>query len=70
MRWVGTLLALAVLALGALWLLQGTGLLVIDPIACVGECQALRGASFAWSMAGIGLLVLAGGALAYIWRRR
>jgi hypothetical protein len=42
--------------LGGLWLLQGLGLVQIDPVACVAECEALEGPSPTW--AGIGGVVL------------
>lgn len=55
--------ALAVL-LGGLWLLQGLGLVQIDPVACVAECAPLEGPSLQW--AAIGLAVLVAG-LAGVW---
>ncbi len=56
--------------LGGLWLLQGLGLVEIDPIACVGDCVPVRGASPMWAV--IGFVVLAAGAVAiyYSLRRR
>jgi hypothetical protein len=35
----GVILAL----LGGLWLVQGLGLVTIEPIACVGACEPLAG---------------------------
>jgi hypothetical protein len=63
---VGVILAL----LGGLWLLQGLGLVTIEPIACVGACEALEGPSPTW--AAIGAVVLAAGLLALFaaFRRR
>jgi hypothetical protein len=48
LKWIGAIIGLLALLLGGLWLLQGTGLVVIDPIACVGECAALTGAALIW----------------------
>jgi len=47
--------------LGTLWLLQGTGLVVIEPIACVAECETLEGPSLPWSLAGAAALAAGGG---------
>jgi hypothetical protein len=67
MKWlyaISGILGLAVGALGCLWFLQGVGLVVIEPIACVGECEALTGPSLGWAIAGLAML-LVGAAL--IW---
>jgi hypothetical protein len=50
--------------LGGLWLLQGTGLVTIDPIACIGACEALKGPSVPWALAGAALMIAA---LAVLW---
>jgi hypothetical protein len=55
---------LAIAALGALWLVQGLGLVQIEPIACVADCKPLQGASPTY--AALGALMVAAGALA-IW---
>ena len=65
MRWVFGLLGVLGTLLGGLWLLQGTGLIVIDPIACVGECTALEGPSPPWALAGAALLAAG---LVALWR--
>ena len=49
-------------ALGGLWLVQGLGVVHIEPIACVAECETLDGPSATW--AAIGAVVLAGGLFA------
>lgn len=51
-KWVASIFGGAAILLGGLWFLQGTGLIVIEPIACVGECAALEGPSVAWTIAG------------------
>jgi len=47
--------------LGTLWLLQGTGLVVIEPIACVAECETLEGPSLPWALAGVSALAAGAG---------
>jgi hypothetical protein len=58
------------LLLGLLWLVQGLGLVTIQPILCVAECEALEGPSTNWAIAG---LVLAAASAVVLWfslRRR
>ena len=63
-------LGLVLALLGGLWLVQGLGLVTIEPIACVGACEPLEGPSPTW--AAIGLVVFAAGcaALFFALRRR
>ena len=59
MRWLWTavmVFALLLVLLGGLWLAQGTGLVRIDPVACVGSCEPVEAPSLTWSLAGTGLL--------------
>lgn len=70
MRWILSVLALAAILLGGLWFFQGTGLIVLDPIACVGDCQPLEGPSVLWSSAGLVLIFAGGAVLRFAWRRR
>ncbi|ELZ01986.1 hypothetical protein C481_08983 [Natrialba asiatica DSM 12278] len=50
----GTVVAL----LGALWLVQGLGIVQIGPILCVADCEPIAGRSVRWAVAGaIALLV-------------
>jgi hypothetical protein len=70
MRWVIGAVGAIALLLGMLWLLQGTGLVVLDPIACVGECAALAGPSLPWAVAGAVLTLLGIGGLRVAIRRR
>ncbi len=56
--------------LGGLWLLQGTGVVTIDPIACIGACEALEGPSAPWALAGAALMIAALAALWAATRRR
>jgi hypothetical protein len=46
--------------LGALWLLQGLGLVEIRPILCFANCEPVQGPSRTW--AGVGFLLVAAGA--------
>lgn len=56
--WATTVLALLLLLLGGLWLAQGTGLLRIDPVVCMGSCEPVEAPSLAWSLAGGGMLAM------------
>ena len=65
----GIMLSISLILLGGLWSAQGLGLIVIEPIACVGECAPLQGPSTTWTA--VGALTLAAGAFgaAILWRR-
>lgn len=66
--WALLILGVVVFLLGGLWLLQGLGLVRIDPVACVGECTPLVGPHAGWALTGA---VTAGiGASAAFWGRR
>ena len=56
--------------LGGLWCLQGLGLIHVEPILCVGNCEAIESSSPTWAV--IGLVVFAAGAVAIYYgvRRR
>ena len=63
MRWIFVVFDVLCILLGALWLLQGVGVVEIDPILCVGECQALEAPSVTWAAIGggvcaVGLLIV------------
>ena len=70
MKILALVLGIVGVLLGGLWLVQGLGLVTIEPIACVAECDGLEGPSPLW--AGIGTVVFVAGALAIRWglRRR
>ena len=70
MKILALVLGVVAVLLGGLWLLQGLGLVYLEPIACVGECDTLEGPSPLW--VGIGLVVFSVGAAAVWWglRRR
>ena len=58
-RTIVVILGAAGALLGALWLLQGLGLVHLRPILCVANCQELRGPSLPWAIAG-GVVLLIG----------
>lgn len=62
---VGIILTL----LGVLWFLQGAGLVVIEPILCVTDCEPMTGPSTQWQVMGAAAF-LAGGLLAGFFGRR
>lgn len=67
MRYLFIAFGLVLVLLGGLWFLQGTGLVTIAPILCVGDCEPLEGPSLPWALAGL-VALLAGAAL--LWRSR
>lgn len=55
MRWIWmsvSAVGLAVSGVGILWFLQGSDLVHIEPIACVGDCEPVVGHHPAWQVAG------------------
>ena len=60
----GVILAL----LGGLWLLQGLGVVNIEPVACVAACERLEGPSAGW--AAVGTVVLLAGVLTVFYALR
>lgn len=70
MKWIGVIVSLAAILLGGLWFLQGTGLVVIAPIACVGACEPVTGPSLTWVVAGAALMLVGAAALWAALRRR
>jgi hypothetical protein len=63
-KWIGTIVGAVLVLLGGLWLLQGSGVITIAPIACIGACEPLEGPSLPWAVTGV--IALAGGA-ALVW---
>lgn len=58
MRIIALVLGALGALLGGLWLVQGHGLVRIEPIACVANCQTLEGPSATWAAIG-GVVLLA-----------
>jgi hypothetical protein len=55
---VMTLLGVIATLLGMLWLVQGLGIIQIDPVLCAGDCEPITGGSVEWTVIGaITLLV-------------
>lgn len=50
--------------LGVLWLLQGLGIVQMQPILCFADCVPIQGASTTWVVIGV-LALAAGGALIF-----
>ena len=59
MGFVGGLAA----ALGGLWLLQGIGVVHLNPVLCVAGCQPVRGPSLGWALAGLAMLLIGAAAV-------
>jgi hypothetical protein len=55
MRIVALVIGVVAVLLGGLWLVQGLGLVTIQPILCVSDCETLEGPSLPWAVAGFGL---------------
>jgi len=55
--------------LGGLWLLQGLGLVEIQPILCFANCEPVQGPSLPWAIVG-GFLFLAGVVVTILWFNR
>ncbi|HLV83141.1 MAG TPA: LPXTG cell wall anchor domain-containing protein [Devosia sp.] len=67
MKYLFIAFGLVLVLLGGLWFLQGTGLVTMAPILCVGDCEPLEDPSLPWALAGL-VALLAGAAL--LWRSR
>lgn len=65
-----TTLILSVIAvlLGALWLLQGLGLVHVRSILCFADCAPIQGPSATWAV--VGAIALAVGGIGVVWSRR
>lgn len=51
--------------LGGLWLLQGLGIVRLQPILCFADCAEIQGPSLMWAVTGAAALAVGG--LAIIW---
>ena len=47
-----TTLGLIMALLGMLWLVQGLGIVQIDPVLCEGDCEPITGGSVEWTVIG------------------
>lgn len=60
MRIFALVLSVIAMLLGALWLLQGLGLVHLRPILCFADCTPIQGPSTTWAVIGA-VAVLIGG---------
>lgn len=59
--------AIAIL-LGGMWALQGLGILRLEPIYCVADCETIEGFTPKWAI--VGAIVFVGGILATVFALR
>jgi hypothetical protein len=57
------LTGLLVALIGLLWLLQGLGVVQMQPILCFANCTSVQGPSNTWAVIGATAIVLGGAAL-------
>ncbi len=67
--WLPLLAGGVIVLIGALWLLQGSDLIHIDPVACVGDCAPVNGRNTGWQVAGAITLLVGGTIIAAAVRR-
>lgn len=60
MKKIAFVLALIAVLLGGLWMLQGLGLVQMQPILCFANCDPIQGPSVTWAVAGAVLLAVGG----------
>ena len=65
MKKIAFFVGLVAALLGALWLLQGLGIVQMRPILCFAHCDPLQGPSATWAV--IGAAVFATGCAAVFW---
>lgn len=58
--WLPLLAGVVLLPLGTLWFLQGSDLVHIDPVACVGDCEPVTGRHPGWQVTGAATMLLGG----------
>ena len=62
MNWLALVAAVISVLLGALWMLQGLGVVHLRPILCFAKCEPIQGASRTSAIVGA-LVASAGGGL-------
>lgn len=70
MKKTALIAGVACILLGGLWLLQGLGLVQIQPILCVADCEPVQGSSSKWAIVGFLTVVIGALAVFYALRRR
>lgn len=68
MSWIIIAVGIIAILLGGLWLVQG--LVTIEPILCVAECEPLQGPSVTWVITGAVVLLIGALAVFYGLKRR
>lgn len=58
-RLILLVVSVILILLGSLWFLQGTGIIHLNPIMCVAECEPITGTSPLWAI--IGAVAFVGG---------
>ena len=62
------ILGISTVLIGALWLLQGLGIVKLQPLLSFADCLPVQGSSTAWAV--IGALAIAVGAVGVVWSRK
>lgn len=68
LRIVALVFGILAILLGGLWLLQGLGLVQVQPILCFADCAPIQGPSVTWAV--VGAIALAVGGFAVVWSRQ
>jgi hypothetical protein len=68
LRIVALVCGIIAVLLGGLWLLQGLGIVQLQPILCFADCVAVQGPSVTWAV--VGAIALAVGGFGIAWSRR
>jgi hypothetical protein len=55
---------------GGLWLLQGTGIVQMQPILCFADCVPIQGPSTTWAVIGAVVLTAGSALMFWSWKRR
>lgn len=63
-------LGIFVMLLGTLWLLQGLGIVVMQPVLCFANCDYVQGPSALWAAIGVSSLVAGLVAIFFSFTRR
>jgi len=73
MKAIVLVVSVVVVLLGGLWLMQGLGLITVQPVLCVADCEPMVGPSATWALAGIVAVAAGLAGLRYVsggrWRR-
>ena len=63
-------LSLAGALLGALWLIQGLGIVQLRSVVCFADCEPVQGPSATWALIGAIVLLTGGAAALWSWKKR